>query len=122
MTTTYTYIVTREVVETIEVEADNAGEAEQAAAESMVALWTRDIKSEEVTGRINPKEAPRFQIDPTEAARLHRIGQLDLTERDQAEAVIKSSMDEYIESIAKRIDEVATPDSEWARERREGTR
>lgn len=54
--TTYTYIVTREVVETIEVEAENAGEAEQAAAESPVPLWTRDIKSEEVTGRINPVE------------------------------------------------------------------
>ena len=52
-------------------------------------LWTRDItEGEQVVGRINPKEAPRFQIDPTEAARLHRIGKPDLTERDQAEAAM----------------------------------
>lgn len=70
--TTYTYIVAREVVETIEVEASTREEAEQAAAESPVALWTRDIKTEEVVGRINPRtiEAP------------------DLTERDQADRVI----------------------------------
>ena len=83
--TTYTYIVAREVIETIEVEAETSTEAEQAAAESPVELWTRDIKTEGVTGRINPKESPRFQIDPTEAARLHRV---DLTERDQADEVI----------------------------------
>lgn len=77
MTTTYTYIVTREVIETIEVEADNAGEAEQAAAESPVALWTRDIKSEEVTGRINPKHEL-----------VQQLRGLDLTERDQADEVI----------------------------------
>jgi hypothetical protein len=56
MTTSYTYIVTREVIETIEVEAETSEEAERAAAESPVELWTRDIKTEGVTGRINPKE------------------------------------------------------------------
>ena len=41
------FTVTREVVEWIEVDADTVEEAEQAADESPIALWTRDIKSYE---------------------------------------------------------------------------
>ena len=71
----YTYIIVREVIERIEVIAPSADEAMQAADESPIELWTRDIKGYEVAGRINPQE--RGWTPP-----------IDLSERDQADEVI----------------------------------
>jgi hypothetical protein len=56
------YRVTRTVVETVEVRADDEDAAEQAAAELPVARWTRDIKDLSVDEQVAPTPLGDYEL------------------------------------------------------------
>lgn len=56
------YRVTRTVVETVEVLADDDGDAEQAAAELPVGRWTRDIKDQSVDEQVAPTPLGDYEL------------------------------------------------------------